>query len=674
MSTRGGNVKRHINDKHSGNGKLVTLSVYREGVRTGAYPPPSCKKRKREQRAAAVISNNNSAGCNCSCNNNNNDAKNADSDRKRSRWIDLSDPLDVAEKMGKWFDFCEKLRRFRAAGGGPAVPPATTPTELLVGYTCKRCLANEVVPLPDPEQGYDITLHKCNEDRVAANASIPNRNEVLAKVYTIRLPQLLKFALDRWLGTGNPRYIVAQEVSPEFLKTKAMFPKLIDLVIWNQNKNKNDNSSDNNNSVRRVIEDDDDYPGYLYRAIEKSRSKMNNDDDDNKWVELQDNEVSDFLHRVHGTGAIFAFPNARSKKARKHNVDTSLQENEKRYYLIKIVSPYEIASRQQAEQDAFVNRMMKRMQDKMNAEFMAELKEEDDDNNNNFDDSDEDGEEDKNHFSNLQDEPVRAADSNKMRERLRGRQHKPKKREQHLRQQQEKRDNGQSMWIEEDDDEMLRMLNPPAGSCFGNGLGKNNNNPAQHPNPHSRHYAIQKILGGPTDKESWYLGLETGDGVTRIWGFPGDSEHMMQLRSQEQQTQGSGKGEVNHQDDGNKRQACCYGLEYPSRTMLSFLFGLPPLEDVELDMKGKGATQDDNSNNNPFSFPGDKGLQILLANGIYELESIKPDEIIFTITEREDYSWKYDRTKSFAGRYRLLLLHEQDNDSSPSTRPSTNGK
>jgi hypothetical protein len=199
----------------------------------------------------------------------------------------------------------------------------------------------------------------------------------------------------------------------------------------------------------------------------------------------------------------------------------------------------------------------------------------------------------------------------------------------------------------------------------------NNNNSAQQHDAQNRHYAIQDILDGPTEKESWYLGIEIEEGVTRIWGFPGVSADMMKPKSQEQ---GNGGRGVNHQVDENKCQVC-YGLEYPSRTMSSFLFGLfPLLEDVELGMKGNRATQD---NSNPFSFARDKGLQIIQDNATCKIESIKPNEIIFTIPKRKDYSSKYfGLTKLFAGRYRLLLVSngQNNNDGSHSTRPTTNGK
>jgi hypothetical protein len=199
------------------------------------------------------------------------------------------------------------------------------------------------------------------------------------------------------------------------------------------------------------------------------------------------------------------------------------------------------------------------------------------------------------------------------------------------------------------------------------GAGNNNNSAQQH-NAQNRHYAIQDVLDGRTEKESWYLGLEIEEGVTRIWGFPGVSADMMKPKSQ-----GNSGRRVNRRDDENKCQVC-YGLEYPSRTMSGFLFGLfPLLEDVELDIKGNRATQD---NSNPFSFARDKGLQIIQDNATCKIESIKPNEIIFTIPKRKDYCWKYfGLTKSFGGRYRLLLLSNgENNDRSHSSRPATNGK
>jgi hypothetical protein len=156
--------------------------------------------------------------------------------------------------------------------------------------------------------------------------------------------------------------------------------------------------------------------------------------------------------------------------------------------------------------------------------------------------------------------------------------------------------------------------------------------------------------------------------------FPGESTQMMHPKSRELQRQ-LGVGGVNdHPDDGKNRQRVCYGIEYPGRTMGSFLFGLPPLEDIELDLKGSEGSQGNNIHH--FSLPGNKkkGLQIVRESATCKIESITPDEIIFTINERDEFPWKYfGRTKLFAGRY-CLFYPEQDSGGGCSTRPIKDSK
>jgi hypothetical protein len=115
-----------------------------------------------------------------------------------------------------------------------------------------------------------------------------------------------------------------------------------------------------------------------------------------------------------------------------------------------------------------------------------------------------------------------------------------------------------------------------------------------------------------------------------------------------------------HQDDGNEPQLC-YGLEYPARTMHSFLFGrLPPLEGVELDdEKGNGSARENIIPYSPYYWG--KGMQSIQENWTCKIELNKPDDIVFTITKRhESPSWnEIGETKWLAGRYHLLLLQEQ---------------
>ena len=74
---------------------------------------------------------------------------------------------------------------------------------------------------------------------------------------------------------------------------------------------------------------------------------------------------------------------------------------------------------------------------------------------------------------------------------------------------------------------------------------------------HIHRYALLQLVIWKTYKqrESWYLGLEIEDGVTRIWGFPGEPSHMMEL-TPEARFNPIIEDASYHQDDRNKPQVC----------------------------------------------------------------------------------------------------------------------
>jgi hypothetical protein len=183
--------------------------------------------------------------------------------------------------------------------------------------------------------------------------------------------------------------------------------------------------------------------------------------------------------------------------------------------------------------------------------------------------------------SRIKEDTIIAAARNKLRVGpIRRRQQKPKKQGQHQgRERREKQDKNQPSRATTAD-EALKLID----HSF-DGLGD-----AHAPDAHIHRYALLQLFGKPTNSESSYLGLEIVDGVTRIWGFPGEPSHMMELTPEARLDPIMGDASY-HQDDGNKSQVC-YGLEYPARTMHSFLLARPPLEGVELDGECNGSARE----------------------------------------------------------------------------------
>ena len=580
------------------------------------------------------------------------------------KWELLASITENMEKVSKSFSLPAGVVVVMAAAANRGFP-----TEIIVGRACENCMTVDYVPLPDANTGsYDDVNHDVCKNRGKPVEEGEDSQRRLVNIHEKISPETLRRMVDIWLR-GHTKYLVAYRLPLERLSALPASGELKWYEIDAAKLKNNSNAEEEEEEGERMVNEPRPHTNYIARAIRNSDQSPRGSVSDGYasdttedvfygWVPLTEDHVFHFLTKARATAMVCHVVYSRDGNGNGGGGDDGQQENGHWYYL-KIVPPHEIAAREQREQNPVIKSMIKEMYTGM----MSELKEEE------MNDPDGSWE---NYFSKRQQEqPMAGASNNKKRmPPPQRRQQKSKKQQQQLPEQQEKRDNNNPTWEEEDeDDKLLRMLEPPTGYCSGNGLGNNNNSARQH-DAQSRHYAIQDILGGPTEKESWYLGIEIEEGVTRIWGFPGVSADMMKPKSQEQ---GNGGRGVNHQDDQNKCQVC-YGLEYPSRTMSSFLFGLPPLEDAELDMKGNEATQDNNSN--PFSFPSDKGWQIIQDNGTCKIESIKPNEIIFTIPKREDYSWKYfGLTKSFAERYRLLLLSNgENNDRSHSTRPATNGK
>jgi hypothetical protein len=564
-----------------------------------------------------------------------------------------------------------------------SVAPRGIPTEIIIGRACEKCMSVSYVPLPDAYTGsYDDVNHDVCKNRGKSVEEEKDSQRRLVNIHEKISPETLKQMVDSWL-MGYQKYLVAYRLPLERLGALPASGELkwykIDAAKLKNNSNAEEEEGE------RMVNEPRPHTNYIARAIRNSdqspRSSVSDgyasdttEDVFYGWVPLTEDQVFHFLTKAHATAMVCHVVYSCDGNG-SGGGDDGQQENGHWYYYLKIVPPHEIAARECREQNAMINSMKKEMY----TDMMSELKEEEEEEDAIYNHAEPHEGDKENHSSgDLREEPTIAAGRDRLRARpTRERQNKQSKKQDHEQKQQPQRqeelDNNNGLPSRsKEKDEISKSSEIRAQQYFEPVLSSNHN--SAYPSSDARYcrYAIQDLVGGPTDKQSWYLGLEIDGGDTRIWGFSGESTQMMHPKSRELQRQ-LGVGGVNdHPDDESNRQQVCYGIEYPGRTMSSFLFGLPPLEDVELDMKDNEATQDNNSN--PFSFPADKGLQILQDNGTCKIESITPDEIIFTINERDEFPWKYlGRTTLFAGRYRLFSP-EQDSERVCSTRPIKDDK
>ena len=205
--------------------------------------------------------------------------------------------------------------------------------------------------------------------------------------------------------------------------------------------------------------------------------------------------------------------------------DDGQQENGHWYYYLKIVPPHEIAAREQRKQNAVIKSMIKEMYTEMMSELKKDEEEEKEQAIHNHAEPRE-GDKENHSGSDLREEPTIAAG----RDRLRAgptrerRNEQPKKQEHEQKQQPQRQvelDNNNGLPSRsKEKDEILKISEIRAQQYFEHIFGSNHD--SAYPSSDARYcrYAIQDLVDGPTDKQSWYLGLEIDKGDTRIWGFP----------------------------------------------------------------------------------------------------------------------------------------------------------
>jgi hypothetical protein len=684
--TRKWNCQRHVKDSHAGDGQVVPASVYPSS--RGKGRKPNGGKRHRDgyffyDYRALAHTGGAFAGMGNYYYGQGSPAAAGPYRKNRQTWLEKWDVrLEQARRIT---ENMEKVFKGPSPQAVASAAPRGIPTEIIVGRACEKCMSVSYVPLPDANTGsYDI-----NHDDVCKKRDKPVEEEEDSQRGSVNIrekisPETLKQMVDSWL-MGYQKYLAAYRLPLEQLRALPVSGELkcyeIDAAKLKNNSNSkeeeekegermvnNEPRPHTNNYIVRAIRSWGQSPG---GSVSDGYTSDTTEDVFYGWVPLTEDEVFDFLTKARATAMVC---NVHSRDG--NGGEDSQQQNGYWYYL-KIIPPHEIAAREHREQNAMTKSMMKRLVDNMNAEMMSELKEEEEEDAIYNNAEPREGDKENHSSSDLRDEPTIAAGRDRLRAGpTRERRNKQAKKQEHEQKQQPQRqeelDNNNGLPSRsKEKDEILKISEIRVPQYFEPVLGSNHD--SAYPSSDTRYcrYAIQDLVDGPTDKQSWYLGLEIDGGVTRVWGFPGESTQMMHPKSRELQRQ-LGVGGVNDHPDDENRQQVCYGIEYPGRTMGSFLFGLPPLEDIELDLKGNEDSQGNNIHH--FSLPGKKGLQIVRENARCKIESITPDEIIFTINERDEFPWKYfGRTKLFAGRYRLFYP-EQDSGGGCSTRPIKDSK
>jgi hypothetical protein len=600
--TRKWNCQRHVKDSHAGNGQVVPVSVYPSSGGKGGKQRNGGNRRHRNggyfydyrslgyaSGAFAGMGNYYSQGSLVAA---------GPYRKNRQAWLAK---WDVQwEQARRITENMEKVFKGPSPQAVASVAPRGIPTEIIVGTVCEKCGTVSYLPLPHPYTGsYDVVnLCACNNRDKPVEEDSQRRS---VNIHEKISPETLKRMVDSWL-MGYQKYLAAYRLPLEQLRALPASGELKWYEI-DAAKLKNNGNAEEEEGERMVNEPRPHTNNYIVRAIRNSDQSPGGSVRDDQtidaaedvfygWVPLTEDEVFDFLTKARATAMFCHVVYSRNGNGSGGDGDGS-EENGHWYYYLKIVPPHEIAAPEQREQNAVIKSMIKEMYTEMMSELKKEEEEEKEQAIHNHAEPREDDKE--NHSgSDLREEPTIAAGRDRLRARpTRERQNKQSKKQDHEQKQQPQRqeelDNNNGLPSRsKEKDEILKISEIRAQQYFEHIFGSNHDS-AYPSSDNSRYcrYAIQDLIDGPTDKQSWYLGLEIDKGDTRIWGFPGESTQMMHPKSRELQRQLLGVGGINdHPDDGKNRQQVCYGMEYPGRMMSSFLFGLPPLEDIELDLKG----------------------------------------------------------------------------------------
>jgi hypothetical protein len=590
-------------------------------------------------------------------------------------------PHKKRSSLQKWNERLEQMARARenmvkicqpivpsrpsAAGLSPRFEP-----EVIVARACK-CLTDVTYAfIPDPYTGScEVPIHQCGQHE---RMPPPDPTKLRERIG----PGTLKLIVESWLG-GGPAYLVAYRMSEEQLSTIAGEKYLTRFQVdWALIETERDDIGSHGSVTARngtaryrraascifraILARDEIMSGNHHdRVSNADRGKDNNTTDPYGWIPLTEDELMDFLTKARASGLICVVKNSNGNKSsngRRYGNQTGENNSSNHYYYIRIVSRYQIAVRNSAEW----NEPIQKGFNEFIASEIAAMKLED--------------EEDKMIDKQAQAESWEIG--------LEGLHRKPSaaglcktaqptKNESHPGRLEEEGTPEEKLPLQESPQPQVRRndndhdydplfaVEDSVGSFGAFGPPPINSTGDKSSESQTRHFGICQVFGGPQGFESCYLGLEVEKDVMRVWGFPGNAWDIKDLAPAGQQNLRLGTGSV-HQYDVDDMIPVFKGFEYESRSVSNFTDPDPQFEHVEQSPRK--------------TIPVSEDVMAMKEDLRCTIESLKPDEIIFTISEEENRPKNFLDLAGYFVRYRLATLEPDEPHAHDRAAMATNGK
>ena len=585
--------------------------------------------------------------------------------KKRSslqKWDErLQQMARVRENMVKVCQPIVPSQPSSAAGLSPRFEP-----EVIVARACK-CLTDVTYAfIPNPYTGScEVPVHECGRDE-------PKEEEDPRKLRQRIIPNTLKQMVDSCLA-GYPKYLVPHRMSLEKLSTipggkyLEMFEVDADLLESERHGIDSHGSAIGRDGtarygratscIFRAILAYDEIPGSNRdcKVSDIDPAKGENAADPYGWIPLTDNDLVGFLTKARATGLFLRIKHHERSKITSGQEDVNKQSQNYEYYYVRVVPRYLIAERNSMEQREEMQRMIEELFAPMPAEMELENNMEEDAMTGYQTDNSEIG------ADGPAEKPL-ASVPNKTTRPPENESH-PGKLGEGIREEKPPLQESPQPHVRRNDDDHdydpLIAVDDGVGSFGAFGPPPINRTGGESSKSQTRHFGIWQVFGGPEGFESCYLGLEVEKDVMRVWGFPGNAWDIKDFAPAGQQNLRLGTGSV-HQYDVDDMIPVFKGFEYESRSVSNSTDPDPQFEHVEQSPRK--------------TIPVSEDVMAMKEDLRCTIESLKPDEIIFTISEEENRPKNFlDLAGNFL-RYRLAILEPDEAHAHDRAGIATNGK